>query len=72
VRLQGFIKKIIIPEPSEINNLFLIYCLAKDLAAFLRYQRHFFYVSYARTAIFIIDYQKMSKISFFLNGNYRF
>jgi hypothetical protein len=25
VRLQGFIKKFIIPEPSEINNLFLLY-----------------------------------------------
>jgi hypothetical protein len=25
VRLQGFIKKCIIPEPSEINNLFLLY-----------------------------------------------
>jgi hypothetical protein len=25
VRLQGFIKKFIIPKPSEINNLFLLY-----------------------------------------------
>jgi hypothetical protein len=65
VRLQGFIKKCIIPEPSEINNLFLLYRLAKDLAAFLRYQRHFFYVLYAYCNFLKLIIKKCRKLHFF-------
>jgi hypothetical protein len=59
VRLQGFIKKFIIPEPSEINNLFL---LAKDLATFCVINDIFF-MFHTPTAIFLN--QTMLKTSFF-------
>jgi hypothetical protein len=65
VRLQGFIKKFIIREPSEINNLFLFYWLAKYLAAFLCYQRHFFNVSYAYCNFLKLIIKKWRKLHFF-------
>jgi hypothetical protein len=66
VRLEGFIKKFIIREPSEINNLFLLYLLTcQRFGRFFALSMKFFLCFIRLLQFFKIDNKKMSKTSFF-------